>query len=270
MNNNEKHPSPMETFGEFLAVIKKLRAPDGCPWDRKQTPTSLRGDLLEEAYECIDAINNRDNENLREELGDLFLLTTMISYIEEQEGAFTVAEVLSGVTNKLIRRHPHVFADAKASNAEEVITQWDAIKRDVEGKDGNGKVLSTVPDSLPPLEKAHAYQKKAAKTGFDWATRDEVLKKVMEEIEELKALDTMKNAGPSEAEKELGDLLFSVVNLCRHYKVDPVLALHRTNKKFFNRFGHVETQMNNMGKKMSTDALDLMEKLWNDAKLLEE
>jgi len=257
-----------KAFGRFLEIIKTLRGPDGCPWDREQTGKSLRPDLLEEVYECIDAINREDDVNLREELGDLFLLVTMISYIYEQRGTFTVADVLDEIAEKLVRRHPHVFADSHVSNAGDVIRQWDAIKTNIEGKHGDGSILNTVPRSLPPLEKAYRYQKKAAKHGFDWENARQVSDKVLEELDELKRLGA--EPQKAEAEKELGDLLFSAVNLCRHYAVDPAVALHGANQKFYSRFSYIEQAFRKMGKTLSADEFALMDALWNEAKSLEK
>ncbi len=267
MDSDNQDPAA-KAFEKFVNIVRTLRGPDGCPWDKEQTAKTLRSDLLEEAYECVDAINNDDDENLREELGDLFLLATMISYIHEQENTFSVADVLEEIAEKLIRRHPHVFADAKAEDPDEVIKQWDEIKVRVEGKHGNGSILNTVPRSLPPLEKAYRYQKKAAKVGFDWKNRADVMDKVLEEISELKGLGSVVNNDASE--EELGDLLFAVVNLCRHYSTDPAVALHRANRKFQNRFNYIENKLRAMGKELSEDEFVLMDQLWNEAKSLEK
>jgi len=269
MNDNEKKHAA-DAFTSFLEVIATLRSPDGCPWDREQTAMSLRGDLIEEVYECIDAINAKDAHNLREELGDLFLLITMISYIAQQDEEFTVKDVLQEITEKLIRRHPHVFAETKQMKPDEVIVQWDEIKRDIEGKDRGKSTLDSVPASLPPLEKAYKYQKKAAKAGFDWTDKKEVSAKVYEELQELQDAEKLQKNNRDEIEKELGDILFSVVNLCRHYKVDPAIALHRTNGKFYKRFCYVERGMKENGKSASPDELEYMEKLWNESKLREK
>ena len=260
--------STAEAFKELFAIIRTLRGPDGCPWDREQTAASLRGDLLEEVYECVDAIGSGDDENLREELGDLYLLATMLAYIQEQENRFTVFEVLKEVGAKLVRRHPHVFADSQASTSNEVLKQWDEIKQNIEGKHGNGSLLSTIPQSLPPLEKAYRYQKKAAAVGFDWKEKSQVVDKLLEEIEELRQLDGAQDA--QAVEMELGDILFAAVNLCRHYKVDPAVALHSTNSKFAERFNYIEKAFQTMGKRLSEDEFELMDALWNKAKLQEK
>ena len=266
--NENKLNGAANAFNELLEIVKTLRGRDGCPWDKEQTEKTLRGDLLEETYECIDAINRNDMENLREELGDIFLLVTMISYIKEQEDVFDVESVLKEISEKLIRRHPHVFADSQVTGSTEVIEQWDRIKREVEGKHGNGSILNTVPATLPPLEKAYRYQKKAAKAGFDWRELSDVVDKVFEEIREVLELDSEEDH--EAVEKELGDLLFAVVNLCRHYEVDPAIALNTTNGKFKRRFNYIEHAIESMGKTLSKDEFDLMDKLWDEAKSREK
>ena len=258
-----------ESFARFFEIVQKLRAPDGCPWDKEQTPYSLRSDFLEEAFEVIDAINRDDNENLREELGDMFLLVAMISYIGEQERRFTVSEVLDEVSDKLIRRHPHVFGDVQLDDAEKVVEQWHNIKDTIEGRASKKSVLDDVPPSLPPLEKAFRLQKKAAKKGFDWPDRETILEKIKEEVYE--AEEVLRKEGQTEEleerlEAELGDLLFAVVNLARRYGVDPALALLRCNTSFTQRFAYVEEEMRSRGKDMKNEELQLMDELWEQAK----
>ena len=192
----------------------------------------------------------------------------MISYIKEHENCFTIDDVLEEISQKLIRRHPHVFADSQVTDSDEVIKQWDEIKRDVEGKHGNGSILNTVPATIPPLEKSYKLQKKAAKVGFDWQKRSDVFDKVREEIRELEELDD--NNDKDEIENELGDILFAAVNLCRHYGVDPAIALHGTNGKFYRRFNYIEKTFKSMGKNLSENEFDLMDKLWDEAKSREE
>ncbi|GAB1482709.1 nucleoside triphosphate pyrophosphohydrolase [Treponema sp.] len=233
-------------FEKLYEIVKRLRAPDGCPWDREQSPLSLRSDLIEETYECVEAIDNRDAPHIREELGDVFLLATMIAYMHEQEGSFSVADSLEEVSEKLIRRHPHVFGKSSASTNEEILTEWARIKIEVEGKKPKDSLLDSVSRAIPPLDRANKLQKKAAKVGFDWPSVDGVWSKVEEELEEAKeALQDherqkgqQKGSNIETAEKlegELGDLLFSVVNLCRYLKVDPSVALQKANLKFTHR-----------------------------------
>lgn len=255
-----------DAFEELYNVIKKLRSPEGCNWDRKQTPSSLRSDLIEETYECIEAIDDKDPEHIKEELGDLFLLVTMISYMHEQEKTFSVSDTLKGITEKLIRRHPHVFGDSAASTPEEIMVQWDQIKTDVEGRKAKDSVLDKVPGGFPPLEKAYELQKKAAKVGFDWQNINDIWDKVYEEIDEVKEAE---NQTIEELESEIGDLLFAVVNISRGYKIDPAIALQRTNNKFTKRFHFIEKEMKKENKELSSENFKLMDSFWDKAKTKE-
>jgi len=248
-------------FSELRSIIARLRAPDGCPWDREQTAETLRDSLIEEAYECVDAIVQKDDANLREELGDLYMLVTMIAYIKQQDGVFSVEDVLREVNAKLVRRHPHVFGDVAISSSDEVLSQWARIKVEVEGKPVLDSAIDGVLRSLPPLERAHKIQKKAAKVGFDWQDIGPVRDKVLEEFEE-----TMDASDDDSREEELGDLLFSVVNLARFLKVNPSVALHRANEKFVRRFKLVEQEMRRRGSPMSAAALPEMDDIWNSLK----
>jgi tetrapyrrole methylase family protein/MazG family protein len=251
-------------FAELYDIIKTLRAPEGCPWDREQTPDSLRTNLIEEAYEALSAIEEGDDPNLEEELGDLYLLVTMIGYMKEQERRFTVADSLRHICAKLIRRHPHVFGDAVKKTPDEVIEQWDHIKEHVEGKRHKHSVLERVPRTLPPLERAYEIQKKVSKVGFDWGEHEPVWEKLTEETEELRRA----GSGGSEAqvEEELGDLLFTVVNLGRLLGVDPTLALNRTNQKFIARFQELERRLAARGLRPEDSDLETMDGLWNEIK----
>ena len=255
----------METANSFKAlydVIVRLRGPEGCPWDREQTPATLRSDLTEEVFECIEAIDEKNPGHIAEELGDVFLLITMLSYMHEEEGTFTVADVLDGITEKLIRRHPHVFGDEKFENSDEVLKNWAKIKVEKEGRKPKDSILDEVSSGLPPLERAFKLQKKAAKAGFDWPDKEGVIAKIREELEEVQSA-----AGHAEnMEEELGDLLFSVVNLCRYLGFDPALALRRTNSKFVSRFRYVEKKMKEGGLPLSKDNLISMDNFWNEAK----
>jgi tetrapyrrole methylase family protein/MazG family protein len=253
-----------EAFAALYQTIVKLRAPEGCPWDREQTPSSLRGDLLEETYETLEAIDEKNPAHIREELGDLFLLVTMLAYMHEQEGLFSVADALRGVSEKLIRRHPHVFGDVKVKNSAEVLDNWAKIKVEQEGRKPKDSILDKVSTALPPLEKAYKLQKQAAKAGFDWPDPAGVMGKLREEIDEVS--EAMVHDSGEALEGELGDLLFSAVNLCRFLKVDPALALQRTNAKFIKRFTHVERSMKEAGAEMKQENLALMDRYWEEAK----
>jgi tetrapyrrole methylase family protein / MazG family protein len=248
-------------FKDLYDIIVKLRAPGGCPWDIEQTPSSLRGSLIEETYECLEAIDEKDPAHIAEELGDLFLLATMISYMHEQEGKFSVADALSNVGKKLIRRHPHVFGEVKVKDSAEVLENWAQIKVEQEGRKPKDSVLDEVSGGLPPMDRAFKLQKKAAKTGFDWPDIDGVVDKIKEELDE-----TLAAKNTEETEEELGDLLFSVINLCRYLKVEPSAALNRTNNKFIERFKYVEKKMKETGQEMKKENLNIMDKYWNEAK----
>ena len=264
-------------FRRLYDIVKRLRGPEGCPWDREQNPASLRGDLIEETYECIEAIDEKEPGHIREELGDLFLLVTMIAYMHEQDGSFSVAEALEGIAEKLIRRHPHVFGPAGAENGkplspEKVLENWARIKIEQEGRAPKDSVLDEVPRSFPPLDRAWKLQKKAAKKGFDWPDAAGVFGKLREELAETEeALRAAQNAdgadGTREAlEGELGDILFSAVNLCRWLGVEPSLALRKTNAAFTARFKHVEKRMRETGLEMNAEHLSIMERFWKEAK----
>jgi tetrapyrrole methylase family protein/MazG family protein len=257
-----------KAFSRLYDVIVKLRAPDGCPWDREQTPPSLRKDLLEETYECIESIDEKDPAHIKEELGDLFLLITMISYMHEQENSFTLSDVLDNVSEKLIRRHPHVFGDVKVSGSSEVLDNWAKIKIEQEGRAPKDSILDEVSSALPPLDKAWKLQKKASKVGFDWFDADGVFSKIDEELNEVKEVLNQPEMNTKSLEGELGDLLFSVVNLCRFFKIDASMALQRTNNKFIKRFKHVEKQMKENNQPMEKENLELMDSFWEEAKNL--
>jgi tetrapyrrole methylase family protein/MazG family protein len=267
-----------EAFKYLYDVIVRLRGPGGCPWDREQSPRSLRGDLLEETYECVEAIDEKDPPHIREELGDLYLLVTMLAYMHQEEGLFTVAETLEGVGEKLIRRHPHVFGETKVKDSAEVLRNWAKIKVEQEGRRPKDSLLDEVSRSLPPLDRAYGLQKKAAKAGFDWSAVEDVINKVWEELGEAEEIlaDTAGRMDESVPERdgdtraaleaELGDLLFSAVNLCRFLKIDPSVALQRSNVKFEKRFRHVEKSMKEQGQEMKKENLALMDRYWEEAK----
>jgi tetrapyrrole methylase family protein/MazG family protein len=270
-------------FGRLYSIVARLRAPDGCPWDREQSPKSLRGSVVEEAYELVEAIDDGDAPHVAEEAGDLFLLATMICYMHEQEGAFSVADALSLIGDKLVRRHPHVFGEAVAETPAEVLKQWDEIKEKVEGRRRKDSVLDAVSRALPPLERAHKLQRKAAKAGFDWAQAQDVWAKAREELLEAEAACEAiaaqgaeggpadgADAGRSALEEELGDLLFSAVNLSRFLHVDPAIALHAANEKFSRRFRQVERRMAESGLPLAAEHMAAMDGFWEEAKAEEK
>jgi tetrapyrrole methylase family protein/MazG family protein len=249
-------------FESFQETIAHLRAPDGCPWDREQTHQTLRANLLEEAHEALAAIDADDPQAMREELGDLLLQVVLQSQIATEAGEFSMAEVVAGIQAKLIRRHPHVFGDVKVSGVHEVMENWEKLKaaeRNGDAKPDKG-ALGTVPPGLPALAQADAYQRRAARVGFDWPEMAGVTAKVREEIAEVEA------AGPEDLEAEMGDLLFAVVNWARWLKVDAESALRAANARFAARFARVETAARAQGKEMRAMPLDELDRLWEEAK----
>ncbi len=253
-----------ESFKLFFTVVARLRAPDGCPWDRAQTPSSIRGNIIEEAYELAEAVTENDSAHMKEETGDLFLLASMVGYMNEQEGRYTVSDALLESASKLIRRHPHVFGEAEIDSPEQVVQQWNEIKEKVEGRRRRDSILDEVHRHLPPLEKAYKLQKKAAKAGFDWQKRDDIWPKVEEEMAELRSAHATSNLDA--LEEEFGDLLFAVINAARLYGVDPSIALHRTNEKFARRFRYVEARMKEHTLPLSPEHMELMDRFWNEGK----
>ncbi len=253
-----------EAFGRLYEIVLLLRAPGGCPWDRVQTPLSLRTNLVEEAYECVSAIEESNDENLKEELGDIFLVAGMIASIKEEEEKFRLTGVLEDISNKLIRRHPHVFGGKAKDTPDEVVEQWNHIKENVEGKKSKKSILERVPRTLPPLERAYLIQEKVSRVGFDWQDVGPVWEKLKEEIEELKEANDTDD--PLHREKEFGDLLFTVVNLGRLMHIDPTLALNSTNQKFISRFQQVEERLRARELSPKEADLELMDRLWNQIK----
>lgn len=288
--------SPEKAFYRLYNVISILRCPLGCPWDKEQTPLSMRRDLIEEVFEAVDAITQEDFGHTKEELGDVLLNTTMIGYMHEQAGIFSVSDVLNELSEKLIRRHPHVFpisegqscVTSPVKNSEQVLNQWDRIKEKVEGRKTEC-ILDEVPKGFPPLLRSYKMQKKAAKKGFDWDNIEDVKAKITEELLEIeeakKARDELvkkqeasvfeKNSSKEAdnaqkaLESEIGDLLFAVVNYARHLGVDPETALNSTNEKFYKRFAFVQKKMEETGQAMEPGKLQIMDKFWDQAKSIE-
>jgi tetrapyrrole methylase family protein / MazG family protein len=251
------------SFESFQEIVAHLRAPNGCPWDREQTHESLRNHLLEEAYETIAAIDSGSFEAMKEELGDLLLQIMLQSQIAAEEGEFTANDVVKGIYDKIIRRHPHVFGNARVSGVEGVLANWERLKeqeRKGEGKGDKG-LLDGVPLALPALSQAQEYQDRAARVGFDWPEIDGVLDKIAEEIQEIKDAETV-----SQLADEIGDLFFVLVNLARWKGVDAESALRGTNTKFKKRFAHVEQGARKQGRDLSGMKLEEMDALWNEAK----
>jgi tetrapyrrole methylase family protein/MazG family protein len=256
------------TFARLHEIVEILRSPEGCPWDREQTHRSLRKNLIEEAYEVLETFDEDDPEHMTEELGDLLLQVMLHSQIEADEGVFTVWDVIAALNEKLIRRHPHVFGEVQADNSEEALMNWQQIKLEEKRKKGIDveelPLLAGVPRELPGLMKAYKLQKKAAAVGFDWSRLEEVWEVVESEIEELK--EAIASKTKAEQQEELGDLLFSIVNLSRFLKIEPEEAISDTNRKFFDRFGYIERQLRLKGKSFDQTELQEMEALWQEAK----
>ncbi|WP_261134730.1 nucleoside triphosphate pyrophosphohydrolase [Bacillus sp. Marseille-Q3570] len=253
-------------FTQLKHVIRTLRGPDGCPWDKKQTHESLRRYLLEEAYEVIEAIDNEDDEHLTEELGDVLLQVMLHAQIGEDHGYFSIDDVIKTLTEKMIRRHPHVFGEKTLDTAEEVKQTWDEIKKAEKADDSqiNAESILDGIDQFPALIRAEKLQKKAAKAGFDWDNIEPILHKINEELSELQ--QAAKSSNHSEMEGELGDCLFALVNLSRYYGIDPELALTRTNRKFYNRFRHIEEELSKKNISFEDATLEEMDFFWEQAK----
>ena len=261
MNTREQK---LEAFGKLLDVMDELR--EKCPWDREQTNESLRANTIEETYELAEAIIKNDDEAIKKELGDLLLHVIFYAKIGEEKGAFDIADVCNALCDKLIFRHPHVFGDTQADSAHKVEKSWEQIK--LKEKGGNSTILGGVPDSLPSMVKAYRIQDKARNAGFDWNKRQEVWEKVKEEWEELKA--EIDESNPDKMEGEFGDLLFSIINAARLYKVNPDNALERTNQKFIYRFNYMEKKAKEQGKTLKNMTLEEMEEIWQEAKRTEK
>ncbi len=252
------------SFEDLVEIMMTLRGPEGCPWDREQTHTSIKRHLIEECYEVIDAIDRGEPKYLAEELGDVLLQVVFHSEIARQEGDFDISDVLEGIVKKLLGRHPHIFGDEEAKTADEVIVHWEDAKL----REGKAKVLEGIPRSLPALLRAYKLQKKAARVGFDWEAKEHVVDKLLEEIEELKQV-FLKEQSRKGLEEEIGDVLFTIVNVARHVDIDPEAALRKTIKKFQHRFEYVERQAEAQQISLSRMSLEEKENLWQEAKKLE-
>lgn len=261
--------TPFETL---LDIMARLRAPDGCPWDREQTLESLRRYLIEETYEAIDAIEREDWAGLAEELGDVQLQIVFQSQIAKENGWFEIDDVLQHINEKLVRRHPHVFGAESADTADEVLHRWEEIKAEEkrqaesqgESEPTDHGLLTAVPRAQPAMLEAREISKKAARAGFEWRDADELVDKVQEEIEEFRQARASKDSDSTE--DELGDLLFLLVNVARRSGVDPELALRRANRKFRDRFGYIEQELHGKGLTLEEAGLEEMEQLWQQAK----
>lgn len=280
----------MQAFGRFLDVLDALRA--NCPWDKKQTNESLRPNTIEETYELCDALIKNDVHDICKELGDVLLHICFYAKIAEEKEQFDMADVCNALTKKMITRHPHVYhpsqidaedpkplpfvpeeldnprdsRESKVTTVSQVLENWEQIK--LKEKDGNKSVLSGVPEALPSLIKAYRIQDKARNVGFDWEQKEDVWKKVREELDELEA--ELRKEDKENSTKELGDFLFSVINAARLYKLNPDNALEMTNRKFIDRFNYIESHSIKIGKPLKDMSLEEMDKLWNEAKKIEK
>jgi len=260
--------APDTSLEAFQEVVARLRAPDGCPWDMEQTHLSLRKYLLEESYEALEALDAENPDSLKEELGDLMLQIILHAQIAAEDGEFTMAEVLKGINQKIVRRHPHVFGEVKVSGVDGVLTNWQKLKEQERADNGVGEtkgMLDGVPGILPALSQAQELQDRAARVGFDWPDIDPVVAKVHEELDEVRTAES-----PDHRAAELGDLLFAVVNLVRWYKVDAESSLRAANLKFRRRFAHIEQRARDAARDLTTMTLAEMDAWWDEAKDLED
>lgn len=266
IENYREHQNDFRSAVDRLyTIITVLRAPGGCPWDRKQTNKTTTESMIDESYEYLDGVLKRNIASEREEIGDVMINVFMNLRIHEEAEEFTPVEAINEVCDKLIRRHPHVFGDEKAENPDEVLSLWNSVKENIEGhKDKSSDFFSHIPSSLPPLEKAYEIQKKLKKVGFDWDDTDGVIQKIEEELHEVK--DAIARGNQDETELEIGDLIFSVVNLARFLRIRPNTALFRTNEKVIKRFQRLFDIASDRGIPLDKDHVDKMNEIWEEVK----
>jgi MazG family protein len=255
-----------DAFQQLVDIMKRLRGPGGCPWDREQTIQSLRGFVLEETYEVLDAIDRDDHEALRGEIGDLLFEGVFLAQIEADAGRFTVADSLQAIADKLIRRHPHVFAAAEGVDSPaKVVEQWEQIKSREQADAGKRRgLLSGVPQAMPSLLRAHEIGTRVAAVGFDWARTEDVVEKIEEEVRELRR--ALEHEGRERAEEEMGDLLFAIANLARKLGIEPESALRKANEKFSGRFTALEQRFEQQSRSVHDATLEEMEEVWQEVK----
>lgn len=256
---------------KFAEIIAKLRDPNGgCPWDLEQTYQTMPPHILEEAYEVVEAINQDDRKELKEELGDLLMQVVFLSKLAQEEGAFTLDDVIDGITDKIIRRHPHVFGEIKAENSDEVLKNWENIKQQERYQKEQFSILDNVPIALPSLLRAAKLQKRCAKVGFDWSELEPTIQKVEEELQEVRDEILKQPQNPQAIEEEIGDLLFATVNVARHLKLNPEEALRKANLKFERRFRQVEQRILDSGRQLEQVSLAEMDLIWDQIKRQEK
>lgn len=251
-------------FNNILKIMSRLRGKKGCPWDKEQTTESLKPFLIEEAYEVIEAIDEKSPEKMKEELGDLLLQVVFHAQLAKERKEFDMEDILETLEDKLIRRHPHVFGDVSYEDAKEVLVQWEKIKKQEKANIKRESMLDSVPKELPALLRAHRLQDKASRVGFDWKHIDDVFKKVEEEIKEFKGAVEKKKA--DEIEDELGDIFFALVNVARFLEINPEDALRKTISKFISRFRYIEEKAKEAKRELSDMTLEEMDKYWEEAK----
>lgn len=254
-------------YQDLLDIVSRLRAPDGCPWDREQDHKTLKRYLIEESYEVLEAIDEEKSDKLCDELGDLLLQVLLHSQIAKENSQFDMSDVIHGVSAKMINRHRHVFGEEEAKTADDVMVIWEKVKKDEKGHENQTQVLKSVPGNLPALMRSFKVQEKAAQVGFDWDDVKDAMAKVKEETAELE--EAYQTGDGAHIEEELGDLLFAVVNVSRFLKVQPELALTATVNKFIRRFEYVETKALEQGRQLKEMSLKDMDSLWDEAKKLE-
>lgn len=252
------------SFSQLVNLMARLRGPAGCPWDREQTPESLKPFLVEECYEVIEALDEGSPDKVKEELGDLLFQIIFHARIAEEQGTFTIQDVISAIVDKMTRRHPHVFGEEKVSTSGEVLANWEEIKKKEKAHQERTSILDGVPQGMPALLRAHGIQKRAARVGFDWNELDEALPKLDEEIAEFK--ESLKTKDATAIEDELGDIFFMLVNISRFLEINPEDALRKTISKFIHRFRYIEENAAEAGRSLKEMTLDEMEKLWQEAK----
>lgn len=254
------------SFDDLVQLMTRLRGPDGCPWDRKQTLPDLKPYVIEEAYEVVDAIDRGDRASLLEEIGDFLLEAVFIAEVTREEGTFDIYDSITAIHDKLVRRHPHVFGDVEAKDAEQVLVNWEKLKSE-ERKAENKSVLSGVPRSLPALLKASRLTEKAARVGFDWRRTEDVFDKLDEEMSELR--EAVAAGDANSIHDEIGDLLFTIANIARKVGVNAEEALQSTNRKFMSRFESMESRVHERGQNLDQLELEEMDRLWDEAKAAE-
>ncbi len=252
-------PQDVSQFATLIDIIARLRAPDGCPWDRKQTHASLRENLLGECYEVLEALDEADSGKLCDELGDLLMQIVLHAQIATEAGEFELGDVLAGINTKLIRRHPHIFGSTKVKDVEEVRHNWEALKQ--EEREAGTSILASVPQQMPALGYSQEIQRRVVQVGFDWEDIDGVIDKLVEEVSELKQTESQEQRA-----QEFGDLLFTLVNIARRLEVDSEAALREANRKFYRRFSYMEEVCHKRGLNLSLLSFDEQNALWEEAK----